>query len=50
MPMICTTSIRETTINNNRSIHTHISKAINDIRIASEGSQNEESRDGVEGR
>lgn len=50
MPMICTTSIKETAITNNRSIHTQISKAINDIPIASKGSENEESRDGAKGQ
>lgn len=50
MPMTCTTSIKETAITNNRSIHTQISNAINDIPIASEGSENEESRGGVKGR
>ncbi len=42
MPTTCTTSIKETAITNNRSIHTQISKVINDIPIASEGSENEE--------
>ena len=50
MPMICTTSSRETAINSNRSIHTQMTRTINDIQIASVGNRNKESRDGANGR
>jgi hypothetical protein len=48
--MICTTSSRETAINRNRSIHTQMTRTINDIQIASVGNRNKESRDGANGR
>ncbi len=44
MPMACPTSIKVTAITNNRSIHTQISNAINDIPIASEGKRRKPGR------